>query len=163
MRSVFILTLLLMGGCSVFQSKPPAATLRFNEESDPALPDSRYKLVTVPGTHQRIAIDPNPQLTERDLVGARLIGQPGGSAVQLRFDAHGAATLAEMTTRMRGRYVVIFFNDRPIASVLVDKVINDGVFTLEGDLTEEQEGEMVADLNKVARKKRDFGDTQFKP
>jgi hypothetical protein len=160
---MILLTLLLAGGCALFQPKPPAVTLHFNEESDPALPESRFQNVTVPGTHQQIAIDPNPQLTEKDITEARLISVPGGRAVELHFDAHGAATLVEMTTRMRGRYVVIFFNNRPIAAVLLDKLITDGVFTLEGDLTQDQECDLVDGLNHVASKHRDFGDTQFKP
>jgi preprotein translocase subunit SecD len=163
MRRFLVLTLLLAGGCALFQPKPPAATLRFYEESDPALPESRFKMVTVPGTQQRIAIDPNPQMTEKDLTGAKLISVPGGRAVELHFDLHGANKLSEMTTRMRGRYVVIFLDDRPIAAVLIDKVINNGEFILEGDLTEEQEERMVDDLNEVAGKKRDFGDMRLKP
>ena len=155
--------LVLAGGCALFKEKPPAVTLRFHEESDPALPDSRFQIVTVPGTHQKIAIDPNPQIMESDIYEARQVTVPGGSALELHFDAHGTSALAEMTTRMRGRYVVIFFDGRPIAAVLIEKVIADGKFTLEGDLTEEQEQELLDGLNKVASKKRDFGDTQYKP
>jgi preprotein translocase subunit SecD len=158
-----MVALLVAGGCSVFQSKPPAATLRFNEESDPALPDSRFKMVTVSGTQQRIAIDPNPQLTEKDITEARLVPVPGGRAVQLMFDLHGANTLSEMTTRMRGRYIVVLFNERPIAAVLVDKCITDGKFLLEGDLTEQEERTLVNDLNQIAGKRRDFGDTKLQP
>jgi len=158
---MIVIILVLAGGCALFKPKPPAVALRFHEQVDAALPESRVRVVDVPGTQQQIAVDPFPQLTEKDISEARLVPVPGGQAVLLLFDLHGANTFAEMTTRLRGRYFVVFVNERPIALVLVDKRIADGKFLLEGDLTEAEERKLVDDLNQVAGKKRDFGDTKL--
>jgi hypothetical protein len=163
MRRLLFLALLLTGGCSLFQPKPPVVTLRFYEEADRALPKSTIRVIDVPGTQQRITVDPYPVVTEKDIMEARLVPVPGGRAVHLSFDLHGANVLSEMSTRMRGRYVVVMFNERPIAAVLLETRITDGKFLLEGDLTEEEEITLVDDLNQIAGKKRDFGDTQLKP
>jgi preprotein translocase subunit SecD len=163
MRPILLMALLLTGGCALFEPKPPPVTLRFHEESDPALPPSRVRLVTVPRSNQQLAIDPQPQLTEKDLTEAQLVPALGGQAVQLHFDFHGTATLAEMTTRMRGRYLAILVDDRVVAVVLADKIIPDGIFLLEADMTDEEERTLVNNLNKIAGKKKDFGDTNIKP
>jgi len=155
--------LLLGSGCALFKPKPPPVTLRFHEQADPALPEGHFRMVTVPGTDQQIAIDPFPQLNERDIRDARLVPTPGGTAVLLLFDLHGANTLNEMTTRMRGRHFVVFVDDRPVAVVLVEKRITDGEFLLEGDMTEAEDHTLVDGLNQIAGKRKDFGDTKFAP
>src|SRR6266853_6236604 len=118
--------LLLLSGCALFKAKPPPVTLRIHEQTDAVLPEGHVRTVSVPGTDQQIAIDPFPQLNEKDIREARLVPTPGGKAVLLLFDLHGANTLSEMTTRMRGRYFVVFVNERPVAVVLVEKRITDG-------------------------------------
>jgi hypothetical protein len=155
--------LLLASGCALFKPKPPPVTLRFHEQADAALPDGHVRQVNVPGTDQQIAVDPFPQLNERDIRQARLVPTPGGQAALLFFDLHGANVLSEMTTRLRGRYFVVFVDDRPVAIVLVEKRITDGQFLLEGDLTDAQVRALVDDLNQIAGKRKDFGDTKFAP
>lgn len=153
----------LLCGCAIFENRPPPVTLRFHEEVSSTLPDVHVRTVTVPRTGLRISVDPFPQLSEKDIYQARLEPTPGGQAVRLKFDLHGANKLTEMTIRMRGRYVVVFFNDRPIAALLVEKHITNGEFLLEGDLTDEEEHKLVDGLNKLAGRWRDFGDTRLKP
>ena len=153
----------LLCSCAIFENRPPPVTLRFHEEVSSALPDMHVRTVTVPHTGLRISVDPFAQLSEKDIYQARLEATPGGQAVRLKFDLHGANKLTEMTTRMRGQYVVVFFNDRPIAALLVEKRITDGELLLEGDLTEEEEHKLVDGINKLAGRWRDYGDTRLKP
>ena len=141
----------------------PKTTLRFHEQVSEASPETRLRMVEVPRTGQRVAVDPYAQITERDVHEARLEPSPGGQVVRLRFDLHGANKLSELTTRMRGRYLVVFVNDRPVAGVLIDQRITNGEFLLEGDLTDDEERALVADLNKLAGRSRDFGDTHYMP
>ena len=149
---------LLLAACAA-----PTTTLRFHEQVSEALPEGRVRTVDVPGSHQRIAVDPFAQLNERDVSEARLEPTPGGQAVRLRFDAHGAHKLGELTTRMRGQFLVVFVNDRPVAAVLVDKRILNGEFLLEADMADDEEQKLVDGLNKLAGRRRDFGDTRFAP
>jgi hypothetical protein len=159
---MILMVLLLSGGCALFGPKPPAVTVRFHEQADEALPESRIRTVSVPGTQQQIAVDPFPQLTEKDLAEARLVPTAGGPAVLLHFDLHGANAFAEMTTRLRGRHFVVFVNDKPVAVVLVSKRVTTGEFLLEADLTETEQQALVDSVNQTVKKK-DFGDTTFKP
>lgn len=124
-RRLLAVFMVALAGCAWFRSTPPV-TVRFHEQVSEALPASHVRVVDVPSTHQRIAVDPYPQLTEKNIVEAKLEQTPGGPAVRLRFDLHGANTLAEMTTRMRGQYIVVFVDDRPVAAVLVDQRITNG-------------------------------------
>lgn len=152
--------LLTLSGCA---SHHDTSTLRIHEQVSDVLPASRAREVDVPSTGQRIAIDPFPQLSEKDVMEARVEMTPGGSAIRLRFDLHGAMKLSELTIRMRGQYVVIFVNERPVACVLVDKRIDNGEFLLESDLSEAEQEQLVDDLNKVANRRRDTGDTRLAP
>ena len=158
-----LLTIGLLGlttGCALF-SHSPEVTLRFHEQIEAAMPEKRTRSVDVPGTHQTILVDAFPQLTERDVYDAKLQDTPGGQAVLIHFDLHGANTLTELTTRLR--YVVVFVNEKPIAAVLIEHIIANGEFLLEGDLTDAEERKLVDGLNKYAGRWRDFGDTRHAP
>jgi hypothetical protein len=163
MRRTMLMILLLASGCAFLKPKPPPVTLRFHEQADASLPETHIRVAYVPGTQQRIIVDPFAQLTERDVLEARLVSTPGGQAVLLKFDLHGANLLSEMTTRMRGRYVVVFVDEEPVAAVLVEQRITNGQFLLEPDLTDDKIRALVDNLSKIAGKKKDFGDTKFAP
>jgi preprotein translocase subunit SecD len=147
--------LCLLAGCASHRDK---LALRFHEQADAALPETHFREVAVEATGQKLAINPFPTLSEKDVLEARLYPTAGGDAVLLRFDRHGANVLNEMTTRTRGQYVVVLLNERPVAAVLLDQIISNGQFLLEGDFTEEQAKRLVADLNKLAGRPRDFGE-----
>ena len=131
----------------------PLQTLRFHEQVAGNLPVEHVRQVSVSSTRQQLAINPYPTLTERDVLAAKLTPTAGGDAVLLKFDAHGANVLAEMTTRMRGQSVVVFVNERPVAAVLVERANATGELLLTGDLTDEQTKLLVDSLNKVDKKK----------
>src|SRR5882762_1689878 len=100
MRHKFtVLFAVLLGGCAIFENRPPPVTLRFHEEVSAALPDRHVRTVTVPRTGLRISVDPFAMISERDIYEAKLEPVPGGQAVRLKFDLHGANKLTEMTTR----------------------------------------------------------------
>lgn len=156
-----LVAVVLLSGCALFESKTPTVTVRFHEQVSDVLPDTHVRTVDVPGTRLQVAVDPFPQLTEKDVAEARLETTPGGQAVRLKFDMHGATKLTELTTRMRGRYLVIFVNDRPVAAVLVDKRIVNGEFLVEGVISDEEQQALVDGLNKFAGRHRDIGDTRY--
>ncbi len=160
MKPILAGLLIALGiGCA----SQPKVTLRFHEQVSEALPESRVRVVDVPHSDQRVTVDPFAQLTEKDVLEAQLRPTPGGNAVWLRFDLHGANKLNELTTRMRGEYLVVLMNDRPVAAVLVDRRIVTGEFLLEGDMTDDEARELVDGLNHFSGRRRDYGDTRFKP
>jgi hypothetical protein len=164
----FLLTVgLVLGlaGCSSFRApEKPKYTLRFHEEAiGDQMPDSHIRIVTVRNPHLKIGIDPHPTLTEANVLKAELQPTPGGDAILVHFDSHGASLLTEMTARLRGHYFVILVNDRPVAAILCDKIISDGQFQVVGDLTDKETKGVVDAINKLSAQERDTGDTRYAP
>src|SRR5437899_641797 len=93
-------------GCALF-SKREQTTLRFHEQASAALPESRVRTVELPQLGMRVTISPFPTLSENDIKSAELVPTAGGAAVMLHFDMHGESVLDEMTTRLRGQYIVV--------------------------------------------------------
>ena len=159
-RGLIIFLIAWVAGCA---SGPPPQTLRFHEQVTGNLPASFARPVIIPSTGQQLVIDPEPTLTEHDVFAARLEPTAGGAGVLLKFDVHGANLLAEMSTRLRGQSVVVFVNDRPIGTVLVEHPIATGELLLTGDMTDEQVHLLVDSLNKAANRHRDLGDSKLEP
>src|SRR5437762_1468207 len=107
-RELLILAVVVITGCA-----GSVHTSRFHEEVPGNLPESRVRFVDVARVGQRIAIDPYPALSERDVIGAKLQPAAGGDAILLKFDLHGANALREMTTRLRGQHLVVLVDNRP--------------------------------------------------
>ena len=148
------ITVALGAGCRVFQSlgQPKInTTVRIYEEADSGLPAENVQTAIIPGAGLRLPINSFPTLTEKDVASAELYNTAGGKAVFLRFDPHGEILLDEMTTRTRGRYIVVMVNNHPVSAWLVDQRIMNGQFLVEGQFTDEEAQKVVDDLNKLAK------------
>lgn len=161
LRTAIAIALTLVGiGCATDRQQ---ITLRFHEQVEGALPESRVREINVPATGQKLTISPFPTLSEKDVMEARLYPTAGGDAVMLRFDLHGANKLDELTTRARGQYLVVLVNERPVAVVLLQERITNGQFLVEGDFTDDEAKKLVSSINKLAGRNRDVGDTRHAP
>lgn len=146
------MALLLAAGCATSGNHKPM-TLRIHEQVDTGLPEGHWREVQIPKTGLTLRVDPFPVLTERNVEVAEPYETSGGLAVMLLFDAHGMFVLDEVTTRDRGRYLVVFLNDRPVTARLVDRRLVHGQFLLEGDFTDTEARQLINDLNQMARKR----------
>jgi preprotein translocase subunit SecD len=144
-------------GCSVISSlhgvqQPKVdTTLRFYEQADAGLPPENVQSVVLPHSGLKLTIAPYPTLTERDVQSAQLYNTAGGKAIFLRFDPHGEIVLDEMTTRTRGRYIVVMIDNHPVSTWLVDQRIINGQFLVEGEFTDEEAQKIVDDLNTLGK------------
>lgn len=154
------LTLLWLAGCAT--STPPI-TLRLHEPTNPRLPASRVQMVTVPPANAPQPVHPWPTLTERDLTSAAEDTTDGLPTLVLRFDAHGANKLQEMTTRLRDQPIVLLINDQPVTALWIEHPLNEGELRLPLDVPAEQLRQWVRDLNQLARRRRDTGDVAHRP
>ncbi len=145
-----LLLVLALAGCQ----SAPKVTLRFHEQVSAALPPSRQRTVEIARANLRIPVSPFAALTERDVAGAELRATESGQSVVVRFDPHGALALDELTTRNRGLYLVVFVNDRPVTAWLVDRRLFSGQFIVEGDFSDAEAAELVAELNRLAQKRK---------
>jgi preprotein translocase subunit SecD len=150
----FALATTLFAGCALFHmnSKAGETTVGLFEQADSALPAENHQTVEIPRADLKLTISPFPTLTEKNVQSAELYDTAGGKAIFLRFDAHGTVLLDEMTTRIRGQYVAVVVNNRPVSAWLVNQRIINGQFLVEGDLTDEQATKIVDELNKASKK-----------
>lgn len=158
---VLATTLLVLAGLGCTMT--PKHTLRFHEQVPGNLPASRVRFVTLARTGERIAVNPYPTISEREVMSATIQAGPGGNAVLLKFDSHGANLLTEMTTRLRGQYLVVLLDDKPVAAVLIERISATGQFLLFGDMTDAEAVTLADALNQYAGRHRDFGDTRHAP
>ncbi len=152
LAALLLVVLLLVSGCAIFGGGE-STRVWFHEQVDAMLPEKHRREVTVPVSNLRLFVNPHPTLTEQDLVSAEVVETNGGPAILLRFDRHGLHTLDQMTTRNRGRYIVVFLDGAPLAAWLVDRRLSLGQFLLEAKLSSYQAREIVKDLNRQAKKK----------
>jgi preprotein translocase subunit SecD len=148
----FALVATFFVGCALFHKKSEATTIRLYEQTDSALPAENQRTIEIPRTDLKLTINPFPTLTEQNVQSAELYNTAGGKAIFLRFDAHGTVLLDEMTTRIRGQYLAVLVNNRPVSAWLVNQRILNGQFLVEGDLTDEEASKIVDELNKLSKK-----------
>jgi len=148
----FLIGCLLAAGCAMFGDQEPT-TLRFYEEISSSLPSKLYRDVPIPKAGLTVQVERFPVLTERDIAAAEIYPTAGGAALLLRLEPHANMRMAELTTRARGHYLVAFLDGRAVAAWLIDKPINNGVFLLEGDFTEEEARRAVESLNRQSKKR----------
>jgi len=144
----------LFVGCALFKSKTEGSTVRLYEQADSALPAEQVRTVEIPHAELKLAVSQFPTLTEQDVQSAELYDTAGGKAVFIRFDPNGSIMLDEMTTRLRGKYIAVMIDNRPVSAWLVDQRIVNGQFLIEGDLTDQEAKKVVDDLNKLSKKNR---------
>jgi preprotein translocase subunit SecD len=143
-----------LAGCALFGNRKPEVRLRIHEQASAALPESHVMTVSIPMANLKIPVNPYYALDESDVVSATVRQTPGGSAIMLHFDVHGAIKFDELTTRARGEYIVTVLNNHPVAAWLVDRRITNGEFLVEGDLSDVEAKQAVDALNQMNKKRR---------
>lgn len=151
MRNLFfvLMSALLCVGCA----SPKETTLRMYQQVTSPLPSKMYRRVPIPSAGIEINVDPYPVLTERDIFKAELYPTSGGQALLLHFEPVRMIRMDELTTRLRGRYLVTFLDDRPVAAWYVDRRIENGQMLIEGDFTEEEAKKAVESLTRQSKKR----------
>ena len=154
MALVFGLLSGLLNGCALFH-KSDTTTLRIHEQVDSGIPGEHSIQAVIPLSNLKLSVSPFAALTEKDVSSAELYNTAGGQAIFVRFDIHGVVMLDTATTRNRGRYLVTFLNNRPVAAWLVNQRILNGQFLIEGDFTDAEAKRAVDDLNKIGKANRE--------
>ena len=146
-----LMSALLCVGCA----SQKQTTLRMYEQVTSTLPSKMYRQVPIPSAGVTINVDKYPVLTERDIFKAELYPMAGGSALLLQFETVRMMRMDELTTRLRGRYLVTFLDDRPVAAWYVDRRIENGQMLIEGDFTEEEAKKAVESLTRQSKKRNE--------
>jgi len=106
-----------------------------------------------------VNVQTQPFLAENYITEARVVNVMGGFALHIQFDNSGTALLEQYTTANRGRRIAVFsqFGEdlkdiRWLAAPIINRRIQDGVFTFTPDATREECEELARGLNNVSKK-----------
>jgi preprotein translocase subunit SecD len=138
-------------GCASW-GRQNESTFRLYEEVNPHGEISQVRTVEMPSLMQPVLVKPYAVLTERELVGVRVVQTSEGLALYLKFDPHGSLVLDETTTRMRGQRLVAFADNRPIASWVVEKRISQGEILIRPELSDNEIMVLAENLRRAANR-----------
>jgi hypothetical protein len=103
----------------------------------------------------RVSLESQPFLTEGDVDSAALIDLPGGYAIRVQFNGHGAMVLEGATVAHRGRHIGVqsdFGETRWLAAPVITRRISNGEFVFTPDATREESERIVRGLNNLIAK-----------
>lgn len=161
--SLLAAALLLAPGCQtgpVYESQEDnpdkqLTALRLHIE---AMPDPTGRTVEVPVFRARpvlVTIDKNAFLTEGNVIGAEVVDEPGGFAIQVEFEREGKWLLEKYTAGNMGRHIAVFASfghERWLAAVQIRRLLSDGKLTFTPDATREEALRIVRGLRNYAKK-----------
>jgi hypothetical protein len=148
----------LLCGCETAKDKMSAA-LRVHFETNPGPEGTSQTVSVLRSDPVAVTIDPDPVLTEANIVTAKVVDVPGGFGIELQFDETTAWMLEQYTSANPGRHFVIFgqWSDKPadgrwLAAPLITHRIVNGVLSFTPDASREEADLLVLGLNNVAKK-----------
>ena len=128
--------LVTTAGASGTKKRDPSIAIRFHAQEFGYDPTFAAK-VRVGNPPQEITVEKIPMISEKDVASFYPYRASDGSySAVLKLDRHGEATLEAISSEKRGSLLVLLVNGRPIMSMLIDKVIRDGIIFIPSGLTE---------------------------
>ncbi len=102
-----------------------------------------------------VNVEREPFLNEGDVDSASVVDMPGGYAIQVQFNGHGALVLEGATVAHKGQRLVArsdFGESRWLAAPLITRRISNGLFVFTPDATREESERIVRGLNNLVAK-----------
>ncbi len=103
----------------------------------------------------RLNIDRDPVLDESDIIGAEVVEQAGGFAIQVRLSRRGTWALERVSVTHRGKHLAIFSHWGPsrwLAAPLITGKNSTGLLTFTPDADREEADRIVLGINNIAKK-----------
>ncbi len=137
----------MTGEAAGSKKRDPSIAVRFHTQEagyDPTFA-ARVKIGNPP---REVIVEKIPSLSERDIASFYPYRAADGSySAVIKLDRHGEATLEALSSEKRGSLIVVLVNGRPIASLLIDKIIRDGIIFIPTGLSEENIKSMGASFD----------------
>ncbi len=152
-----LLVLTLATGCATSEErkrKKQISTLRIHVESDQQS-DHSSAISVIRSAPVLINVEREPVLTENNVVAALIVEQPGGFALEIKFDRQGSWILERTTVVNRGKRMAIFSDfghARWLAAPLVTSRNQSGMLRFTADCTREEAERITRGLNNAVRK-----------
>lgn len=150
-------TLALLCGCQTDKPEKPVATLRVHIETSPDMLGTSQTVSVLRANPVLVTIAQRPILTEANIIAAKIIDDPGGYAVEVRFDENGTWILEQYTAANPGRHLVIFgqwgdklADGRWLAAPLITHRVGNGVLAFTPDMSRPEAEQLVLGLTHVA-------------
>ena len=149
------LLLVLATGCAATKTKMEKSTLRLHFEIDEASSGRSASVPIFRANPIYLNVEREMVCDERNVIGATVVDQPGGFAIQILFDRQGAWLLEQATLTHKGRHLAIFshFGEaRWLAAPVINGYITNGKLVFTPDATREEADRIVRGLNNGGKK-----------
>jgi hypothetical protein len=152
----------LLCGCQTSEQKKKdkqVSVVRIHIESTPVDPSVTQSITVVRADPIALTIEKEPIFTEANLIAAKTVNDPGGFALQLKFDETSTMLLEEYSAGSLGKHFAIFgqwgekLNDgRWLAAPMITQRIYDGTLTFTPDMSRDEANQFVFGLTNVIKK-----------
>ncbi len=128
-----LLALTLLGSAK----KEPAVTVRFHTEGNARDGETFTKPFTIGTPPREVFLSQVPAISEKDIVAIFPFAAADGTVgCAFKLDPHGRLSLDALSVEKRGGSLVAFINGAPVADILIDRRVPDGVVTIPRGLSE---------------------------
>ncbi|MDD5350785.1 MAG: hypothetical protein PHQ12_11295 [Chthoniobacteraceae bacterium] len=129
-----LLALALMAGTS-----KPKVTIRFHTEAHSSSGSQFTVSATDPDSSRPITLSKFAEISENDVVAIFPFPASDGTiGCSFRLDNHGRIALDSLSQEYHGTLLFAFVNARPVAAMLIDRRVADGVVTIPRGLRPEE-------------------------
>lgn len=142
-----LLTLLVLAGCATRSRLPPESLVRVRFQLEAA--DVRSLSLELPRSRVRIAVNPQPVVTEFDVIEAAVAEVELGRCLMFRVTPSAARDLYRLTATHQGRRLVLTVNGAPLGARRIEAPIADGTIFVFAEMPDDGLAKLVADV-KVA-------------
>ena len=151
--------LLVAAGCVTDKKDKKIALLRVHIESANYVNAAGKTVTLLRDKPVNIVIEPDPILTEANIIAATLLETPGGFAVEVKFDSSGSWMLEQYSAANPGKHLVIFgqwgdklMNTRWLAAPIITHRVANGILSFTPDADRDEVKLLVQGLNNNAKK-----------
>lgn len=145
---VALLAALVVSGCGSAATSGDFKPLRARFFLEAAA--AQNLAITLPQSGVQIAVNPQPVLTEGDVLNVELVQVDLGKCLAFQLTPSATRDLYRLTGAHQGRRVVLTLNDQPLGARRIDGALSDGVLLLFVELPDESLPQLVTDLKRSA-------------
>ena len=135
---------LLLAGCASKPRVPPESIVRVRFMLEAA--DNRSLSLELPRSGVRIAVNPQPVVTEFDVIEAAVAKVELGRCLMFRLTPSATRDLYRLTGTNQGRRLVLTVDGNPLGARRIEAPIADGTIFVFAELPDEALAKLVEDV-----------------
>ena len=117
------------------KKRDPSIAVRFHAQVSTYDPSFAAR-VTAGNPPRQLIVEKIPSLSERDIASFYPYrARDGTYSAAFQMDRHGQAVLEELSSRIRGQFLLAAVNGRPVSLMKVDKIVSDGIIFIPSGLS----------------------------